>query len=109
MDYSNALDHLGVPRATSVIALHTGNHQLALDIAEGNYKNLAKKYHPDNPDTGNEEYMRTISGAIEELRDPDKLEMYLHEHARIPSYAKGNDRRIKELITGIHEGKPEVM
>jgi DnaJ-class molecular chaperone len=40
------------------------------------YKKAAKKYHPDNPKTGDEELFRKLCEAYEVLKDPQKRELY---------------------------------
>ena len=41
-----------------------------------NYKNLARKYHPDNKDTGSEEIFKKIGEAYSILSDPQKKAAY---------------------------------
>ncbi len=40
------------------------------------YKKAARKYHPDNRETGNEELFKKIGEAYETLKDPQKKEIY---------------------------------
>jgi DnaJ-class molecular chaperone len=40
----------------------------SLEICEGSYRNLAKRYHPDNRETGDIEKMKVVNVAIEEIR-----------------------------------------
>jgi hypothetical protein len=74
----NPLIALGVPRHVLVLAVKDKNPKLALDIAEANYKSLAKKFHPDLPG-GDADYMSALGDAMEEIRDLDALDYYLSE------------------------------
>lgn len=74
----NPLIALGVPRHVLVLAVKDKNPKLALDIAEANYKTLAKKFHPDLPG-GDADYMSALGDAMEEIRDLDALDYYLSE------------------------------
>jgi hypothetical protein len=74
----NPLITLGVPRHVLVVAVKDKNPKLALDIAEANYKTLAKKFHPDLPG-GDADYMSSLGDAMEEIRDLDALDYYLSE------------------------------
>lgn len=40
------------------------------------YKKAARKYHPDNSETGNEELFKKIGQAYETLKDPNKKAIY---------------------------------
>ena len=40
------------------------------------YKKAARKYHPDNSETGNEELFKKVAEAYEVLKDPQKREIY---------------------------------
>jgi len=40
------------------------------------YKKAARKYHPDNSETGNEEIFKKLGEAYEVLKDPQKRELY---------------------------------
>lgn len=40
------------------------------------YKKAARKYHPDNSETGNEELFKKIGQAYEILKDPNKKAIY---------------------------------
>jgi molecular chaperone DnaJ len=40
------------------------------------YKKAARKYHPDNSETGNEETFKKLSEAYEVLKDPNKRAIY---------------------------------
>jgi molecular chaperone DnaJ len=40
------------------------------------YKKAARKYHPDNSETGNEEIFKKLGEAYEVLKDPQKREIY---------------------------------
>ncbi|MEY2672221.1 MAG: hypothetical protein RLZZ508_98 [Actinomycetota bacterium] len=78
MASDNPLLALGVPRHVLVLAVKDKNPKLALDIAEANYKSLAKKFHPDLPG-GDAAYMSALGDAMEEIRDLDALDYYLSE------------------------------
>lgn len=78
MANDNPLIALGVPRHVLVLAVKDKNPKLALDIAEANYKTLAKKFHPDLPG-GDAVYMSQLGDAMEEIRDLDALDYYLSE------------------------------
>ncbi|MFM1786137.1 MAG: hypothetical protein RL228_87, partial [Actinomycetota bacterium] len=62
MASDNPLLALGVPRHVLVLAVKDKNPKLALDIAEANYKSLAKKFHPDLPG-GDAAYMSALGDA----------------------------------------------
>ena len=78
MAIDNPLIALGVPRHVLILAVKDKNPKLALDIAEANYKTLAKKFHPDLPG-GDAVYMSQLGDAMEEIRDLDALDYYLSE------------------------------
>jgi len=40
------------------------------------YKKAARKYHPDNTETGNEELFKKVGAAYEVLKDPQKRKIY---------------------------------
>lgn len=40
------------------------------------YRKLSLKYHPDNPDTGDEELFKKISVAYSILKNPEKRKLY---------------------------------
>lgn len=40
------------------------------------YKKAARKYHPDNTETGNEELFKKVGAAYEVLKDPQKRQIY---------------------------------
>jgi curved DNA-binding protein CbpA len=44
------------------------------------YRILAQRFHPDNPDSGNEEVFRGISDAYRILADPEKRAAYDVQH-----------------------------
>jgi curved DNA-binding protein CbpA len=47
-----------------------------LETIERVYRFLAKRYHPDNPRTGNEERFRTVQNAYETLSNPENRSSY---------------------------------
>jgi curved DNA-binding protein CbpA len=47
------------------------------------FRLLARRYHPDHPDTGNEEKFREILGAYAVLSDPEKRAHYDVNHLAI--------------------------
>ncbi len=58
------------------------NQNCSPEDIKRNYKKLARKYHPDNKDTGNEEVFKKIGEAYSILADPQKkaaYERYGHE------------------------------
>ncbi len=48
----------------------------ALDTIEGVFRLLAKKYHPDNPATGDAEKFQSLTEAHKTLADPEKRAAY---------------------------------
>ena len=74
------------------------------------YRLLAKKYHPDNPVTGNNEKFRAISSANEVLSDPEgraaydvKYDELRKEKLKIfskisPSQGVQNDKKLRNSI-----------
>jgi molecular chaperone DnaJ len=40
------------------------------------YKKAARKFHPDNAETGNEELFKKVGAAYEVLKDPQKRQIY---------------------------------
>ena len=74
------------------------------------YRLLAKKYHPDNPVTGNNEKFRAISSAKEVLSDPERRAAYDVKYDELqkeklkifskisPSQGVENDKKLRHAI-----------
>ena len=74
------------------------------------FRLLAKKYHPDNQATGNNDKFRAISAANKVLSDPEKRAAYDVEYENVqkqklkmfsiisPSEDFGNDQKIRHAI-----------
>jgi hypothetical protein len=74
------------------------------------YRLLAKKYHPDNPVTGNNEKFRAISSANEVLSDPERRASYDVKYDELrkeklkifskisPSQGVENDKKVRHAI-----------
>jgi len=72
----SSLEVLGVPRHIVEFERAKGSLKNLLVIAEGAYKLYAPKYHPDrNPDPGAAAIFIGLNYAIEDLRDPDGMEL----------------------------------
>jgi curved DNA-binding protein CbpA len=77
------------------------------------YRFLAKRYHPDNPQTGNGEKFKTVVEAFSVLSDPEKRAAYdvKYERARTrqwsildempPSNGVQADRRIRDGVLSL--------
>ncbi len=71
--------------------LGIGRDAGANDIKKA-YRALARKYHPDNKDTGSEEHFKELTEAYEVLSDNDKRSMYdRFGHAGMSGAAGGFD------------------
>ena len=80
------------------------------ETVERCYRLLAKKYHPDNPVTGNNEKFNTISSANKVLSDPEKRAAYDVKYEDVqkqklkilskisPSEGLENDHQIRHAI-----------
>jgi len=79
MARENPLVTLGVPRAVIIHEKASRNLGGILQVAETLYRDLGRRYHPDNLESGDPDLMRTFTDAIEELRDPDALDLYVDE------------------------------
>jgi curved DNA-binding protein len=83
------------------------------EIIERTYRFLAKRYHPDNAVSGNDEKFRILSEAYRALSDPEKRAGYDaktngHENTRLDLFDKdsecgdtGTDRRIQQAILSL--------
>jgi len=94
----SSLELLGVPRDIVEFERSTGSLKKLLAIAEGAYKLLAPKYHPDvNHQPGAKEIFFRLNDAIEDLRDPDGLELAV-ERLVGEADKHANRRRIEQSI-----------
>lgn len=77
------------------------------------YRLLAKRYHPDNSHTGNDEKFNIITKAFKVLSHPEKRAAYDAKHGenknliwkalsdKNPSNGNGNDRHIRQSILSV--------
>ena len=77
------------------------------------YRHLAKRYHPDNSDTGSDEKFNIITKAFKVLSDPEKRAAYDAKHGenknliwkalseKKPSNGNGNDKHIRKSILSV--------
>ncbi len=78
---------------------------------KSNYKKLARKYHPDNRETGNEELFKELSTAYEVLSNPEKKSLYdqmgheaFQKGGRGGSYSHSGDLDFEDLFESFFEG-----
>ena len=83
------------------------------ETVERVYRLLAKRYHPDNSQTGSDEKFSIITKAFKVLADPEKRAAYDAKHGenknliwkalsdKTPSNSNGNDKHIRKSILSV--------
>ncbi|OYX53396.1 hypothetical protein B7Y92_03085 [Candidatus Saccharibacteria bacterium 32-50-13] len=79
MNPENPLLTLGVPQPLLVKAAAEDDYSLIQRSAEIQYRQLARWFHPDNLETGDVALMGKISDAMDQIRDPDVVAIFVEE------------------------------
>jgi hypothetical protein len=92
----SSLQVLGISKEIVEFKRSTNSLDDLLAMAEGNFRNMSKFLHPDrNRFPGAEDHFIRLSDAIEDLRDPDGLELAI-ERLVGEADKQANLRRIKQ-------------
>ena len=67
MTVSTSIDHYEVLQIS---------HRADLETIQRVYRHLAKRYHPDNPESGDAEQFRLVAESFEVLSDPERRAQY---------------------------------